>query len=389
MHTVKGTIKRPDWYGCLKDLATPDDPQTARRRLPPEADEDSWRLAFGEPYKADFHKIVESKGYRRLADKTQVITRAVNSDGSSFEMTPHIRTRLSHTCDVMGMASTLAIALGLNESLVLAGAAGHDLGHLPLGHDSEKFFKRLGQNVRHEVFGVYLAQFIERRKFGGLNLSLPTLKIILRHSRGGAALACGTEMSQEERLVLYADKFSYISADIFDIFVKFRRTKISDQLGQQLDQHWQEVSQLLRSFTSDNSLPNQRNLQKYWGLALGEESARKKYVSFEDSDTARRFNRLRALMMDAYPLVSYCLVAGWSAMERAFELLSNLAHERGIAPVILYALLCDQELLEISRIPAFSNSIPKELINRTSLADILPYLSNMELPSIDQPLLDW
>ncbi len=381
-------VEQPAWYNCLKELATPSDSATARRRLPAGEDEDVWRLAFGNPFESDSRKILESKALRRLADKAQVITRTATDD-VSFDRTPHIRTRLVHTFDVVGFATTMASALGLNEPLVRAGALGHDLGHLPLGHDSETFFQRLGRTVRHEVFGVFLVEFIERRKHGGLNLTLPTLKIILRHSRGRAELKLGEEMSQEERLVLYADKLAYVSADPSDIFIKFRRTLRDGPLTRQLDERWQGVEQLLRSFTPDGSLPNQRKLQRCWGLALGGESAQKGCVSFEDSDVAHRFNQLRALMMDTYPLVNYCTVAGQGPLEWSYALLTRLGQERGVDPAVLYALLCDRELLEISQLPAWCQTIPESLLNRLSIADILPFLSNSPLPPIDQPLLDW
>ena len=76
-------------------------------------------------YQRDRDRILHSKSFRRLKDKTQVF---LTPEGD------HYRTRLTHTLEVSQNARTIAKALRLNEDLVEAIALGHDLGHTPFGH---------------------------------------------------------------------------------------------------------------------------------------------------------------------------------------------------------------------------------------------------------------
>ena len=73
-------------------------------------------------YQRDRDRILHSKAFRRLKDKTQVF---LSPQGD------HYRTRLTHTLEVSQTARTIAKALNLNEDLVEAIALGHDLGHTP------------------------------------------------------------------------------------------------------------------------------------------------------------------------------------------------------------------------------------------------------------------
>ena len=75
-------------------------------------------------YQRDRDRILHSKSFRRLKDKTQVF---LTPEGD------HYRTRLTHTLEVSQNARTIAKALKLNEDLVEAIALGHDLGHTPFG----------------------------------------------------------------------------------------------------------------------------------------------------------------------------------------------------------------------------------------------------------------
>lgn len=67
-------------------------------------------------------RIIHSKAFRRLGNKTQVF---ISPEGD------HYRARLTHTLEVAQIARTIARALGLNEDLTEAIALGHDLGHTP------------------------------------------------------------------------------------------------------------------------------------------------------------------------------------------------------------------------------------------------------------------
>ena len=61
------------------------------------------------PYRDDFQRdrdrVIHSRAFRRLENKTQVFTRRYSD---------HFRNRLTHTIEVAQVARTLAAALGLN-----------------------------------------------------------------------------------------------------------------------------------------------------------------------------------------------------------------------------------------------------------------------------------
>lgn len=98
------------------------------------ADSSAGRLRPMEPcpyrtcFQRDRDRIIHSKAFRRLGNKTQVF---ISPEGD------HYRARLTHTLEVAQIARTIARALGLNEDLTEAIALGHDLGHTPFGHAGE------------------------------------------------------------------------------------------------------------------------------------------------------------------------------------------------------------------------------------------------------------
>ncbi len=83
----------------------------------------------------DIAVIVNLKEFRRLQDKTQLF---YTHKGD------HYRTRLTHTIEVCDIALRIAQKLkksngiDLNESLIIAIAYGHDIGHTPFGHVGER-----------------------------------------------------------------------------------------------------------------------------------------------------------------------------------------------------------------------------------------------------------
>lgn len=91
------------------------------------------KLYEEETYRTNFRRqrdrILYTGGFRRLQDKTQVISAMKSGDH---------RTRLTHTLEVEQIAISLSDALGLNSDLVSAIACGHDVGHTPFGHAVER-----------------------------------------------------------------------------------------------------------------------------------------------------------------------------------------------------------------------------------------------------------
>src|SRR5437773_11257266 len=97
--------------------------EQSRGRQYPEP-EHPYRNAF----QRDRDRIVHSRAFRRLENKTQVFTPGLSD---------HFRNRLTHTIEVSQIARTVSSVLGLNEDLTEALALAHDIGHPPFGHSGE------------------------------------------------------------------------------------------------------------------------------------------------------------------------------------------------------------------------------------------------------------
>ena len=153
-------------------------------------------------YQRDRDRILHSKAFRRLKQKTQVF---LSPEGD------HYRTRLTHTLEVSQIARTLSRALRLNEDLTEAIALGHDLGHTPFGHAGEYALQDVyDPNFHHAAQSVRVVTLLEREG-RGLNLTEEVREGILAHSDGQA-----WSRTQEGRVVRYADKIAYMNHDIED-----------------------------------------------------------------------------------------------------------------------------------------------------------------------------
>src|SRR6478752_8239748 len=136
------------------------------------------------PYRNDFERdrdrVVHSRAFRRLKDKTQVFTRRFSD---------HFRNRLTHTIEVAQIARTIAAQLGLNVDLVEALALVHDIGHPPFGHAGEKALdasiKAHGESFDHNLHALHIVEHFELRyaAFAGLNLTFEVREGIVKHSR--------------------------------------------------------------------------------------------------------------------------------------------------------------------------------------------------------------
>lgn len=131
----------------------------------------------------DRDRILYSKSFRRLSDKTQVF---LSND------TKDLRTRLTHTLEVNQIAKTIITSLGCNLDLTEAIALGHDVGHTPFGHVGERTLnlimngceqvgiKIVGSNMgfKHNLQSARVLCELE-----GLNLSKYTIWGIVNHSK--------------------------------------------------------------------------------------------------------------------------------------------------------------------------------------------------------------
>lgn len=152
-------------------------------------------------YQRDRDRILHSKSFRRLKDKTQVF---LTPEGD------HYRTRLTHTLEVSQNARTIAKALRLNEDLAEAIALGHDLGHTPFGHAGERALNKVCPfGFCHSEQSVRTVENLEKNG-NGLNLTEETRDGIRNHQTKG--MPC----TLEGKIVRYSDKIAYIHHDMDD-----------------------------------------------------------------------------------------------------------------------------------------------------------------------------
>jgi dGTPase len=135
---------------------------------------------YRNAYERDRDRILHSRAFRRLENKTQVFTRRYSD---------HFRTRLTHTLEVAQISRTVANALGLNTDLAEALALAHDVGHPPFGHAGEEVLDRLmqerGERFDHNLHALRIVESFEQKyvDFPGLNLTFEVREGIIKHSR--------------------------------------------------------------------------------------------------------------------------------------------------------------------------------------------------------------
>ena len=165
------------------------------RRLP--LTEDPIRPCF----QRDRDRILHSKAFRRLKQKTQVF---LSPEGD------HYRTRLTHTLEVSQIARTVSRALRLNEDLTEAIALGHDLGHTPFGHAGEQALNELcPDGFKHYMQSLRVVDKLEKDG-RGLNLTWEVRNGIVTHTKGTWAA------TPEGRIVRMADQIAFVNHDIED-----------------------------------------------------------------------------------------------------------------------------------------------------------------------------
>jgi dGTPase len=177
------------------------------------------------PYRSDFQRdrdrVVHSRAFRRLENKTQVFSRRYSD---------HFRNRLTHTIEVAQISRTIAAEVGLNEDLVEALALVHDVGHPPFGHAGERILNELmgreGDFFDHNLHALRTMDQVEQRyaDFPGLNLTFEVREGIIKHSRD-YALRDFPQLSEyllelrpplEAQLIDLTDEIAYSTADLDD-----------------------------------------------------------------------------------------------------------------------------------------------------------------------------
>lgn len=132
---------------------------------------------FRTEYFRDIDKILYSLSYIRYIDKTQVFSNIQND---------MISKRVNHVQMVSKIARTIGRALNLNEDLIEAASLGHDLGHVPFGHEGEKILNEISLKYNegffsHNVQSVRTLMNIENKGLGN-NITIQVLDAILCHN---------------------------------------------------------------------------------------------------------------------------------------------------------------------------------------------------------------
>src|SRR4029077_18488077 len=176
---------------------------------------------YRTPFQRDRDRVLHSRAFRRLENKTQVFTRRYSD---------HFRTRLTHTLEVAQIAPTVAPQLGLNDELVEVLALVHDIGHPPFGHAGEHVLdsamRRHGLFFDHNLHALRIVEDFEQRyaAFRGLNLTFEVREGIIKHSRDYDAKEF-PQLSEywldqrpplEAQLIDATDELAYNTADLDD-----------------------------------------------------------------------------------------------------------------------------------------------------------------------------
>jgi len=176
---------------------------------------------YRNEYERDRDRIIHSRAFRRLENKTQVFTRRYSD---------HFRNRLTHTLEVAQISRTVAKALRLNPDLVESLALVHDVGHPPFGHAGETELDRLmeqqGEQFDHNLHALRIVEQFEQKyvDFPGLNLTFEVREGIVKHSRDYDAEQY-PELKEyrlderppiEAQLIDVADEIAYNCADLDD-----------------------------------------------------------------------------------------------------------------------------------------------------------------------------
>jgi dGTPase len=177
--------------------------------------------SYRNDFQRDRDRVIHSRAFRRLENKTQVFTRRYSD---------HFRTRLTHTMEVAQISRTIAAALDLNVDLAETLALVHDIGHPPFGHAGERALdacmRRHGGFFDHNLQALRIVEDFELRyaEFRGLNLTFEVREGIIKHSHDYSAFE-HPELAEylldlrpplEAQLIDFTDEIAYTTADLDD-----------------------------------------------------------------------------------------------------------------------------------------------------------------------------
>ncbi|MGH9649002.1 MAG: deoxyguanosinetriphosphate triphosphohydrolase [Terriglobales bacterium] len=176
---------------------------------------------YRDAFQRDRDRVIHSRAFRRLQNKTQVFTRRFSD---------HFRNRLTHTIEAAQISRTLAAEFGLNAELVETLALVHDIGHPPFGHAGEKALdaamRAHSHSFDHNLHALRIVEDFEVRYAGfrGLNLTFEVREGIIKHSRDYdpaqfpelAEYLLDRRPPLEAQLIDLTDEIAYNTADLDD-----------------------------------------------------------------------------------------------------------------------------------------------------------------------------
>ena len=178
---------------------------------------------YRSEYQRDRDRIVHTKAFRRLENKTQVF---------DPDYSDHFRNRLTHTIEVSQITRTISETLGLNTDLCEVLALSHDIGHPPFSHEGEKVLDQLmrnhGSGFDHNLHSLRIVEDFEEKyiPFRGLNLTFEVREGIVKHSRDCreeeeyyvdiSEYRLGEHPPLEAQVIDLADEIAYNTADLDD-----------------------------------------------------------------------------------------------------------------------------------------------------------------------------
>lgn len=193
------------------------DELTEGRRYPEEPH------PYRSEYQRDRDRIVHTKAFRRLENKTQVF---------DPDYSDHFRNRLTHTIEVSQITRTVSGALELNTDLCEVLALSHDIGHPPFSHEGERVLDQLmrnyGSGFDHNIHSLRIVEDFEEKyiSFRGLNLTFEVREGIVKHSRDLSKdeesnadireYRLGERPPLEAQVIDLADEIAYNTADLDD-----------------------------------------------------------------------------------------------------------------------------------------------------------------------------
>lgn len=313
-------------YGYKKDYSKLDEVKGAKET------EEKLEETYRTNLRRQRDKILYTGGFRRLQDKTQVMSATLSGDH---------RTRLTHTLEVEQIAISIANALKLNVDLVSAIALGHDVGHTPFGHAAERklnelledngkfhhpiqsiryIWEKYGSKIENEIYeGILLHDsdmFSINKKeakeqlnyLKNLEDSTPFIKII-------DGWLNEFPSTLEAQAVIWADKIAYITHDLEDflrspvyINLKKNNNNIENELCTILNEliidkeigvlEEFELRDLIRSIITDLILSSAENINSIENFKQKDVKNKTKERSYKSKDKSSKKIYLNSLIIN-------------------------------------------------------------------------------------------